>query len=147
VVIKIRDGSDSNASVNAWIRDGSTVAAGFGGAQTLAARIHALSDAEIPSLHVCYRASEDPRPEPSLISKCDKAGMFVFNTDLAAYCMLQIPSIKSDVLIPTGPGHDILINPLDSRVAALTAALQGTFCNPFGNLILSLDSCYQQWRP
>lgn len=145
----LRDASGSTASVDAWIRAGSTAAAAQAGADVLAARVGALSHAVVFRYSIVYRNVEAPRPEPAFGSQVARAGVFVFAGALPdTYAVISVPSIRPEVLLTTGPGAGVLIDPAHPDVIGFVdQVVTGLWCNPFGVDLVALEAAYLQWRP
>lgn len=145
----LRDGSNSTASVDVWIRPGSAIATAQAGAGVLAARVGALSQAVVFRYSIVYRSVEDPRPEPAFGSQVARAGVFVFaGSEPDTYAVLSVPSIRTDVLMTEGPGAGVLIDLEHPAVIAFQdAIINGIYCNPFGVNLAVLETAYLQWRP
>lgn len=149
VRLSLLDASGSAAGVNAWMRSGTTVAAGASGAEQLAAAVANLSGASIRSFHLVYRGAEAPAPAPSGPNQVAGAGVFVFScTGSDQYAIVVLPAIAGDLLLAAGPGRGILVDTTNADVITFVEAMIGIgYCNPFGYPIAALETAFLQWRP
>lgn len=147
--LSLLDASDSTAGVQSCIRSGSTVADGEGALITFTDVIGALSDASIVYRYLIYCGVEDPQPAPPGAAPAAGAGVFVFSCEEPdAYAMVEVPGIRSDLLLSAGPGAGVLIDTTASDVVSFVNTLiTGIFCNPFGVQLAALESAFYQWRP
>ena len=145
----LRDASGSTASVDAWIRAGSAATAAQAGADVLAARVGALSHAVVYRYSLVYRSVADPRADPASTSQAARAGVFVFSgSEPNTYAVISVPSIRPEVLLTTGPGAGVLIDPAHPDVSGFVdQVVTGLWCNPFGVDLVALEAAYLQWRP
>ena len=147
--LSLLDASTSTSAVQLWMRENTTVAEAESAAPMLIDPVAALSDASIQSWHVVYRGNEDPRPSAPGTAPTAGAGVFVFSCDApSSYVVVIVPAIRSDLLLPAGPGASILIDLAAAEVIAFAdLMISGVYCNPFAVQVLALESAFYQWRP
>lgn len=147
--LSLVDESGSAAGVHAWMRAGTTVAAGAAGGLALAGAVGDLSGASVLAYHVVYRGVEAPAPSAPGSNPVAGAGVFVFScagTD--KYAIVVLPAIAGDLLLSSGPGRGILIDATNADVINFVETMIGSgFCNPFGQQLVALETAFLQWRP
>lgn len=154
IVLGLADASGSNATMNMWIRAGSTAMQARSGANLLTSVIAPLSGAVVTRQHTVYRHVADPRPVAPAGGQVARMGVFIFTcSGDDQYAIVQVPAIKPGVLMTTGPGAGILLDlahpDVDTFIQLLRSGfgISGNYINPFGQTIDDIEIAYMQFRP
>jgi len=142
------DGSGSKAECRFTINGMLSVATIESAATGLVAALSAMSDAVFTQYEIVYKAVPASGVTADISSDVLRCGVFIFqdegSTDIG---LVEVPSIKSDVLEVSGAGAGVLIIQSDSRVIDLVSVLHDNNCsNPFAVALGELVTAYRQSR-
>lgn len=142
------DGSGSTAECRLTINGILPVATIESAATGLVAALSAMTDAEFLRYEIVYNVVPATGVTPPVGSDVLRSGVFIFqdvgSVDIG---LVEVASIKDDLLETTGPGAGVLIIQSDSRVLDFAAALYDAGAtNPFAVLLGALSAAYRQSR-
>lgn len=142
------DGTGSTAEMRVTIGSALPVATIETAATSLVAAVSAITDAVFVQQEIVYNfvpaSGVTVPPGASILD----TGVFIFeNASVPSVGLVEVHSIKDDLLVTIGPGAGVLIDMSDSRVTAFVGALDDAgACNPFAHLLGDLVTAYKQSR-
>lgn len=143
------DGTDSSAVARFWIHRGTEVSAAMSAAAAMRGRLVPLSSCAFIRQSVVYPFIEMAPAAPLAGAQATRVGVFVFATsEPDRYAIVEIPGILDAMLLTSGPGAGVQIDPAAPAVVNLVAELtSGRWCNPFGQVLIDLVAAFVQVRP
>lgn len=125
------------------------MAAAFDAAATLASAIGACSDAVVKRITLRYGRVPEVRPEAIGEQEIIDGASFAFTCGTQdIYALIHIPAFKSEFIATSGNGAGVLVSLDATEVAAFIAvASNGSYSNPFADVITDIDTAYRQDRP
>lgn len=142
------DGSGSTAEVRLTIASSLPVATIEAAATSLVAAVSAITNAVFVSQEIVYNFVPESGVSADDGESIYSAGVFIFEDgSIPTIGLVEVHSIKTDLLVTTGTGAGVLIDQSDSRVIAFTDALfDAGASNPFAEALGPLVSAYKQSR-
>lgn len=96
---------------------------------------------------VIFSQVESPRPVASSGADATRVGGLIFACDTGELEIIEVHGLNDAMLMTIGPGAGLLIDRTNPAIVALVNQLvSGTWCNPFGFTLQTLESAYLQIR-
>lgn len=142
------DGSSSVAVVRFTIKTLATVSEIEGAATGMVAALSALTDAVFFQQEIIYTAVPEVGEIGALGSDKFRTGVFIFDcVEPDTVALVEVPAIKDDLLVTSGPGTGVLIDVAHADVLAFVDVLiTNGATNPFAVAIDILSAAYRQSR-
>lgn len=142
------DASSSKSTNRICVLRGLSTNAAFTAAATLHGMWRGVSGCSlIESSYVLPSVAEEPLSSTP-DSRVEFCGTFIFSTVTPQqYVILAIPGLLPTVVLTSGPFAGVGIDTAHPAVAALVTELEsGKWCNPWGHVLVKLESAYVQVR-
>lgn len=109
----------------------------------------ALSTAGNIGADLSIRYAENTAPAPAGESDNNRQGVFIFGEDPESLAIVRLPSIKTALLVASGPYAGIAIDQTAPAIAAFVSALASGLagvaaCDPFAGDLGDLAEAYMQ---
>lgn len=141
LTIHYRDESRSKGSTEFHFPYATLTSVVVTAADILSAALNAITGCAIDGYTISYTKSEDTPAVPSVGSRVEDKGKFIFRTDNARTSLFSVPGIEQGVLLPNGQ-----IDQTDLLITALVDAVVGgdlVFCSADGSDLTALLDAYQ----
>lgn len=117
-------------------------------ATALASLIAPITDAVLTKIRYKFKAVLDGSLTDAGSNPITVCGVFFFDCgDEVPLELVTVPAIKSSLLIHAGPTSEYGIDTSNSDVIAFVDGLiAANACNPFGDVIVSIEAAYRQSR-
>lgn len=144
----VLDASGSRSTVGIRLRAGTDVPDARNAVDLFTSHVTALSGASVERQSIIYRGVESPRPAAPGGTSASHAGVFVFAcSEPETYAVVQLPGLRPDLLLTTGPAAGIAIDQTAPDVVSFVDTLiSGNYCNPFGLQLVALAAAFLQFR-
>jgi hypothetical protein len=111
------------------------------------ALISAISSAVCVESDVIVRYSDPSQPAAGMASSVKRSGTFIYDNGAASLVVLRIPSIRSDLILSSGPYAGIGIDVDNADVMDYVNAVMGgisgiSVCDPFGSDVVALSNAF-----
>ena len=148
IITTMIDETTAAAEVRTWIGHLDNIAAAAAGAR-LRGVLSGISDAVATEQTIEYTGVEVPRPAAPGPTPAAHQALLVFSTsEPGSYATISIPGVRPELLLATGPGAGVLLDPAAPALVALAALLVGgSYTNPFGVTLTQLETAYMQILP
>ena len=142
--IDYRDASGSKGSSVFHIPYGTLASVAIAAADALSAALNALSDAAIDGYSITYAKTEDTPATPTVGSRVEEKGNFVWRTANGRTTRFSIPAVVDSIL--NARGSIDKSNALVLALAAVVTDVDLVFASADGSDITALLEAYQSFR-